>query len=611
MNYRYFLLLTLLTVSALGLFGSCGIEPEEYEVDTTRREPSNCFLADGTEITHGTQFVGYESSGVLNGETCRSQIQTCTDGNVSDNYLYSSCEVAAADGCLFNGQVVDNGESVVAYSSNTIQYAGQCSSISEARVCANGALTGDYQYSTCAPENPDDCYLDGQTIPSGTSVVAYLYKSVSSDNQCSGFNDENDEARTCLNGSLSGSFPYTTCNVAPPANYVATSNAGTEFILTFTPNYSTSNTRRLNIAGFADNTSFSIIYPDGTSDNYSVSSNSVKEITVSSQYEVTSGTESNRILRITSENAIVVYGVNQLSATTDAFTVTPKVNLGREYIVSTYSILDTIPSVFTILADDNSTNIDIVYPSGSSENINLNSGDTYTKRSSSEDLTGTYISSSKDIAVFSGNLCANIPVDKSACDMIVEQMISTDFWKTEYLTVPLAGRTKGDTFRVIASENETSFSLNGSVIEDNMSRGEFWETNTLAVRSKFTSNKPISVVQYSNGQSFDNIPADPFMMLIPGVDQYLDEYNFATPPTGFDKHYVTIIHPTATVDELILDNNTYVSSFREIDNTSYSGAQIQISNGSHRAYSSAPFGIFVYGFGNADSYGYPGGFNLQ
>ena len=48
----------------------------------------------------------------------------------------------------------------------------------------------------------------------------------------------------------------------------------------------------------------------------------------------------------------------------------------------------------------------------------------------------------------------------------------------------------------------------------------------------------------------------------------------------------------------------------EIDNTSYSGAQIQISNGSTSLHS-APFGIFVYGFGNADSYGYPGGFNLQ
>ena len=136
MKSKHFLLFALLVLSLFSLFGSCSIEPEEYAVETTRREPSNCFLEDGTGITHGAQFVGYESRGVPNGETCRSKIQTCRDGKVSDNYLYSSCEVAAADGCLFNGQVVDNGESVVAYSSNTIQYAGQCSSISEARVCA-------------------------------------------------------------------------------------------------------------------------------------------------------------------------------------------------------------------------------------------------------------------------------------------------------------------------------------------------------------------------------------------------------------------------------------------------------------------------------------------
>ena len=393
--------------------------------------------------------------------------------------------------------------------------------------------------------------------------------------------------------------------MAPPTNYVATSNAGTEFILTFTPNV-TGNTRIVNVAGFSDNTSFSIIYPDGTSDNYSVSKNSVEEITVSSQYEVNSGTESAKILRIISESAIVVYGVNQRTATTDAFTVTPKVNLGKEYIISSYT---SNQNYFTILSDDNSTNVVINYMDGTLENVSLNFGETYTKRGSN--LTGTYISSSKNIAVFAGDVCLVIPVGSSACDMIVEQMISIDFWETEYLTVPLAGRTTGDTIRVLASDNETRLSLNGTVIEDNMSLGEFWETNNLAQESQFTSNKPISVVQYSNSQSFALVPSDPFMMLVPGVDQYLDEYIFSTPPSGFTSQYVNVFHPTSTLDDFILDNNTYVSSFREIDNTSYSGAKIQIYGGSHKAYSSSPFGIFVYGFGNYDSYGYPGGFNLQ
>jgi len=223
MTRQYFLLLFLLTMSSLGLFGSCGIEPEQYEVETTRREPSNCTLADDTEIKHGAQFVGYEESAVANGQTCKSQIQTCDDGTITGGYRYSSCNVAASNACIFNGKIIESGSSVVAYSSETIDYAGQCSTISEPRYCDNGTLSGSFNYSTCTPKSPNDCYYRdpdnvSATVLSGESVVAYKYNSVAYNDQCSGFSIENDESRTCTNGTLSGSYSYLTCFVRPQGN---------------------------------------------------------------------------------------------------------------------------------------------------------------------------------------------------------------------------------------------------------------------------------------------------------------------------------------------------------------------------------------------------------
>jgi len=219
MKSKHFLLFALLVLSLFSLFGSCSIEPEQYEVETTRREPSNCTLADDTEIKHGAQFVGYEESAVANGQTCKSRIQTCNDG-ITGDYRYSSCNVAASNACIFNGQIIESGSSVVAYSSETIEYAGQCSTISEPRYCDNGTLSGSFAYSTCTPKSPNDCFYrdpdnNSATILSGNSVVAYKYNSVAYNAQCSGFSDENDEARVCTNGALSGSFSYLVCSVRP------------------------------------------------------------------------------------------------------------------------------------------------------------------------------------------------------------------------------------------------------------------------------------------------------------------------------------------------------------------------------------------------------------
>jgi peptidoglycan hydrolase-like protein with peptidoglycan-binding domain len=56
--------------------------------------------------------------------------------------------------CTWNGRTVQSGQSITAYQSSTVPYGQSC--VSQARTCLNGALSGDpsYHYPSCTPTSP-------------------------------------------------------------------------------------------------------------------------------------------------------------------------------------------------------------------------------------------------------------------------------------------------------------------------------------------------------------------------------------------------------------------------------------------------------------------------
>ena len=96
--------------------------------------------------------------------------------------------------------------------------------------------------------------------------------------------------------------------------------------------------------------------------------------------------------------------------------------------------------------------------------LTLDLGDTYQLHDASADLTGTMISATKPIAIFGGNECVNVPRGYAYCDHIVEQIPPPTTWGEQFVTVPLATRKGGDTFRFVAAEDDTEVSINGSVV---------------------------------------------------------------------------------------------------------------------------------------------------
>ena len=114
--------------------------------------------------------------------------------------------------CTFNDQTIANSASVTAYQSATVPSGQQC--VSEQRTCGNGSLSGTYQYSSCAAQSPAPCIFNGQIIASGASVTAYQSLSAIYGQSCQ------TQQRTCTNGALSGSYLFTSCAVPQAASCI-------------------------------------------------------------------------------------------------------------------------------------------------------------------------------------------------------------------------------------------------------------------------------------------------------------------------------------------------------------------------------------------------------
>ena len=107
--------------------------------------------------------------------------------------------------CQFNETLLSSGQSVIAYQSSSVPFGESCSS--QTRTCNNGTLTGSYSQSSCVVSSASDCSLNGSTVAHGTSLAAFLASNVAGGSSCQA------ELRSCVNGVLSGSYTYGSCEV--------------------------------------------------------------------------------------------------------------------------------------------------------------------------------------------------------------------------------------------------------------------------------------------------------------------------------------------------------------------------------------------------------------
>lgn len=409
--------------------------------------------------------------------------------------------------------------------------------------------------------------------------------------------------------------------VAAPAS-AAPDNLGTDFHLGFITNYTGNAEKTLFITGPTATTGTVTVDGLGFSQGFTVTPGTVTSVALPAAAEMPAGEGTADVaVHVTAADEVAVYGLSRIQFTTDAYLGLPTDVMDGTYTVTAWPTGLGGVSEFGFVGTEDATTVTITpsvatqggHAAGVPYDVTLNAGQMYQVQSAAanDDLSGTTLQSAKKIAVFGGHQCANIPSNSyTACDHVVEQLSPNETWGTSFLTVPLKTRVGGDTFKFLAAQDGTEVRVNGAVVA-NLNAGQSYQ-QIIDGNSTVTSNKPIYVAQFSNSSSFDGVTSDPFMMMVPPFEQYQTGYTITTPATGFPNNFLNIVAPDAEVGSIAVDGTPVpAGDFTPIGTSGFQGAQVDIAIGSHTVTGSGrPFGVFVYGFADFDSYGYAGGLSL-
>jgi hypothetical protein len=157
--------------------------------------------------------------------------------------------------------------------------------------------------------------------------------------------------------------------------------------------------------------------------------------------------------------------------------------------------------------------------------------------------------------------------------------------------------------RIVASADATEVKVDGVVLAT-LNAGQFSEIR-VPVGKTITADKPILVAQYLIGQTEANANTDPAMTIVPGADQWLKSYVFATPSgsADFPTDYISLILATSDVASLRLDGAAIADPFTALGG-GYSFANVDVSgkSGPFSITAGNPFQLLLSGYDAYDTY---------
>ena len=263
---------------------------------------------------------------------------------------------------------------------------------------------------------------------------------------------------------------------------------------------------------------------------------------------------------------------------------------------------------------------------------------------SGEDLTGSVVVATRDVAVFGGHEGAGVPssdicdLKKQVCefdgetacesdldcgqfwtcclDHIEQQMYPVSTWGQQYHCARTKQRnSEKEYWRIMAAKDNTKITTVPAVATiPVLNAGEWFEFGTEG-DFELTATAPVMVGQFMaaeqapepGSQPGDAGVGDPAFMLVVPFEQYRSDYVFLTPP-DYDKDYVNVVAPPGA--NVTLDGQP-VGNLKPFGTGAYLLARLPVVDGVHAIVSDKPVGILVYGFDQYVSYGYPGGLDLK
>lgn len=335
-------------------------------------------------------------------------------------------------------------------------------------------------------------------------------------------------------------------------------------------------------------------------------------------------------IRVSSTVNITVYAMNMKQYGSEGYAALPVDVLGQQYTILTYK--PTRKSLIGITATTDATVVNIHLNSskplliegvnrtskGGSFEITMNRLNTF-QFASTDDLSGTVISSNNAISVFTGNLCASSS-NAIQCSHFCEQVPPIESWGRHFI-VPRISNVTGSFIRIVAAYGYTNISVTGRTIRKNYMITDPNHRIEIDIGSKTVSveaSRPIYIllVPKYTSTSFNS-----FMISVPAIEQYSHYYHIALPSSGYTSHYMIVLIASKQNQLLYmrLDNNHLNENPTDeetvvVNGEDYTALTVAITAKVHivtNLYKNAKFGLMLFGFGTNEAYGYPGGMDLR
>ena len=240
------------------------------------------------------------------------------------------------------------------------------------------------------------------------------------------------------------------------------------------------------------------------------------------------------------------------------------------------------------------------------------------------DLTGTKIISDSPLTIISGHEAAQVPAGTFDAETIVTQLTPTITWGKTFLLPPHMGRSNGQSYKVIATNNKTNVvktcgtNYNAEHIKfDENNTNWFYTTNN--VYCSIISDQPIYVAQIGVSTQYagGNV-GDPSLNTIPPIEQYVHSTQFSTLLSSDTSYYSVVVPNDAYFDQSLLVNHVLTNPLwvpiYALDGSIYGYGYSTFFSGTNTVAHPNPNGklfVSIYGWRKYAGYSYVGGMKLN
>jgi hypothetical protein len=246
------------------------------------------------------------------------------------------------------------------------------------------------------------------------------------------------------------------------------------------------------------------------------------------------------------------------------------------------------------------------------------------------DLTGSPIQSNHPIGFMAGTPGTQVPVDRGYMDHSEQMVPPVKALGHEYAAVMFRPRSSGDQgfWHLVGAVDGTqlaySTDVGGPASLASGQVADFITDEPFVVQSQ-DQDHPFMLFLRMSGALWSGLSVpgmgDPDFVLGVPPQQYLNQYVFFADPTYPETNLVVVRTKNAGMafDDVTLDCAGTLGGWQPVGDYEWTRVDLTIqgqnvgncSTGRHQIQSMSPFGLWVWGWADAVSYGYPGGMNVQ